>query len=800
MVPILTTTEIEHHNINAMMVLPPIETTPVVLLRFTSKADQDLVTFVKQRLAEGSIAVVTEERTSDGCTLLGLSTTQKELEREAELVKLVKPTTTALVGYAPDGEGTFRNNAILEHFTVAARENFLRYPDTYPRDVDPITEYDGIGLFTSSDRAMLVWSILDSINVLPIKGISSNLSRKLDELNVPYLHSRYYAQLHHDDNNSSTTSSISKFALKRFPFSRLSAKDSSDDDQEVASQCLRHVLEDSGLADVITPAHIPHISNKILQETLDVRTGPPLRAMRDYYGEEIAFYFAWMNEYTRWLLVPGCMGLVIFVVRMFRGDTVDTCDLTPFHGLGTFLWAVLFLRFWDRQEARLAYDWGTFSSTGYERKYFGSRPEFEGELRPSPVTGAMEKYYPPAKRRLKYAASAVVTCILLAGAFFVMILSLNLQGYVRPRDDRGRWSQDTEHPFYYPMIATFAEEGNIFDAASHWKCFLPVVLHVMVVMIMNKAYRGVAEKLTEWENHETTLGHENSLILKRFLFEAFDAYVILFYLAFFEKDITKLRGELVSVFNVDTFRRLLVECALPMALQRVSKDKQVSVAARKKTDDITSDSEAYTPLSSEANRDEYEQFDDYLEMLIELGYVTLFAAAYPFAAFIAIFANLVEYRADTYKLSKLCLRPRSIRTDSIGTWKLLMKCIVWGSALTNCLIFCFTSRQMYQWMPDAFTFDDASGHKTFVAGKGWYVVLTMFGIERALLVCGMLIMLIIPSIPEDVTQMEERRQFVREQTAQKIRASDFLKKRMDEGSIDFGAPMVAERRSPKGEF
>mmetsp|Transcript_15832 Transcript_15832/g.31903 ORF Transcript_15832/g.31903 Transcript_15832/m.31903 type:complete len:376 (-) Transcript_15832:461-1588(-) len=295
------------------MVLPPIETTPVIIFRFTSKADDELVTFVKERLIEGGIKVLSEDKISGGSTLLCLTTTQQELEREAELVKLVKPTTSALVGYAPDGEGTFRNNAILEHFTVSGRGNFVRYPDTYPKDVDPITEYDSMGLFTSSDRAMLVWSILDSINVLPMNSISSNLSRKFDELNIPYLHSRHYVQY-------DQITAFSK-SVRRFPFSSRSTSKDGDDDKEISSQCLRHVLEDGDLADVITPAHIPHIVNKILKETLNPRTGAPLRAMREYYGCEIAFFFAWMLHFTKWLIAPGIMGLVVFVVRMFRGDS-----------------------------------------------------------------------------------------------------------------------------------------------------------------------------------------------------------------------------------------------------------------------------------------------------------------------------------------------------------------------------------------------------------------------------------------------------------------------------------------------
>ena len=575
------------------MVLPPL-TTPVLLFRFTSKADEELIDAVKERLQEASLLVVTNDTTTDGQVLLGLSTTQKEIEREAELVKLVKPTTTPLIGFGSVAtDGTLRNNAVHEHFTVAGKENFVRFPDTYPKDVDAITEYDSFGLFTSANRAMLVWSILDSVNVLPAEKLTSNLSRKLDDLGVPYLHSRHYYYQN----------------LKSMGFSKVNLKIGDDDDQERSSQSLRHVLQDSGLVDVVAPSHIPHIQNKIVKETLNLRSGAPLMAMRDYYGEEIAFYFAWMHHFSSWLIFPGLLGLTIYTLRLYRGDTVDVCDLTPFHGLSCFLWGVLFLRYWEREEARLSYAWGTYGDTLAKKKY-GARPEFEGELKPSPVTGALEKYYSPTKRRLKYVVSAVVTSILLAGAGFVMILSLNLQGYVRPRDDRGRWGQDHDHPFYYPMLATFAEEGNVFDAASHWKCFLPVIIHVLVVMAMNKLYRRVAEKLTDWENHETKIGHENSLIIKRFLFEAFDAYVILFYLAFFEKDITKLRGELVSVFNVDTFRRLLVECVLPLVMQRLSKDKDHLAKMSKKTDSSdASDVDTSTRLTLESDRDEYEQFD-----------------------------------------------------------------------------------------------------------------------------------------------------------------------------------------------
>jgi len=107
-----------------------------------------------------------------------------------------------------------------------------------------------------------------------------------------------------------------------------------------------------------------------------------------------------------------------------------------------------FLRFWDRHEHRLSYQWGTYSLSPYERqKYFAVRPDFVGFLRTSPVTGQVETYYPAIRRTLNYVGSAIVTIGMLAIAFTVMILSLNLQGYIRPQSNPNRWTDSNPHPF-----------------------------------------------------------------------------------------------------------------------------------------------------------------------------------------------------------------------------------------------------------------------------------------------------------------------------------------------------------------
>lgn len=47
--------------------------------------------------------------------------------------------------------------------------------------------------------------------------------------------------------------------------------------------------------------------------------------------------------------------------------------------------------------------------------------------------------------------------------------------------------------------------------------------------------------------------------------------------------------------------------------------------------------------------------------------------------------------------------------------------------------------------------------------KGWVLVFVIFGLERVLLVIGLLIYAIVPAVPEDIQEQLERRQYLRMQ-------------------------------------
>jgi anoctamin-10 len=710
------------------MTLPALEKTPILLMRFTALASDRLVQLVEKRLRQGGLEIISADDVADAATAVTRTTilitaTQEALEDQAERIRLMKVT---------------KDSNVVEYFTRADRHRFCDASSSHR---------DTMGLFTANEWSLLTQRILDRITVLLPEENTSELSRLLE------------IEYHIDCQTHIETSAGTSSKMPDDGSSKRRLREHGDQ-----SARLRHVLKMYDLVDVATPVHLPAHSQEILHATCWpwYQLDPPVHVIQEYYGWEIAFYFAWMGFLTKWLVFPGILGLLVFILRWYRNDTIDEDEYTPFYGLVTFLWAVLFLRFWDRHEHRLAYQWGTYSLSSYERqKFFAIRPEFRGLLRQSPVTGQIETYYPPISRRLKYVGSAIVTAAMLAVAFCIMILSLNLQGYIRPKSNPNRWNETNPHPFHFATLSILAEEGQLFDATSQWRCYVPVLVHVMCIFALNYIYRRIAEKLTNWENHETTVDHRNSLILKRFLFEAFDCYVALFYLAFYERDIERLRMELVAVFQFDTVRRVLLECMLPMLWQRWSTRHRPNSHHPNKANSAAMD---------DADKDEYEQFDDYMEIVIQLGYVTLFASAYPLASLVSIAANWVEMRADCFKLGKLCQRPAPYRASGLGMWKSLMACVIWASALTNCLLFGFTSDQMMQYMP-RFYAQDEQGYTLLVDDKGWIVVFVIFGLERLLILSGLLVYVIVPEVPEDVMDELERRRFVRAQEHEKGRAT-----------------------------
>ena len=77
---------------------------------------------------------------------------------------------------------------------------------------------------------------------------------------------------------------------------------------------------------------------------------------------------------------------------------------------------------------------------------------------------------------------------------------------------------------------------------------------------------------------------------------------------------------------------------------------------------------------------------------------------------------------------------------------------------------------MFQYVPEYFTVDKSGEHDLKLDSSGMSVIFLLFGIERALVVIGLLIDLFIPDLPEEVVSREKKKQYVDFRLHQEIRS------------------------------
>lgn len=82
----------------------------------------------------------------------------------------------------------------------------------------------------------------------------------------------------------------------------------------------------------------------------------PLEDLKNYFGEKIGLYFAFLQHYTLCLMLPAFIGIPL-QLAVFALDNYNAIFL-PFYSFFIALWAVCMLEFWKRKEKTTALDWG----------------------------------------------------------------------------------------------------------------------------------------------------------------------------------------------------------------------------------------------------------------------------------------------------------------------------------------------------------------------------------------------------------------------------------------------------------
>ncbi|XP_041716977.2 anoctamin-6 isoform X1 [Coregonus clupeaformis] len=489
----------------------------------------------------------------------------------------------------------------------------------------------------------------------------------------------------------------------------------------------------------------------------------PLDLIRKYYGEKIGIYFAWLGFYTAMLALAAIVGLGCFIYGYTTQETStwskEVCDpliggnivmcpqcdkectywrlnstcesskkLCIFDNYGTLvfavfmaIWVTVFLEFWKRYQAELEYDWDTVEFLEQEEQ---PRPEYEAKCnhkRINPVTRVKENVpYTACGRciRVSLGIGTVLFWIVLILASVVAIIVYRLAVF---------FSFSTSLQSDLKELEPFKEYVTAQMATS----VTASIISFVVIMVLNILYEKVAIWITDFELPRTKTDYENSLTLKMFLFQFVNYYSSCFYIAFAKGKVVGYPGQ--PVYLLGKYRN--EECDPGGCLIELTTQLTVIMGGKAIWNNIQ---EVLLPwvknlifryctrVGSKKVIPRWEQdyqlqpigklglFYEYLEMVIQFGFVTLFVASFPLAPVLALVNNLFEIRVDAWKITTQFRRMVPEKAQDIGAWQPILQGVAILAVASNAMIIAFTSdmipRLVYYWSFSVYPYGDHSSH------------------------------------------------------------------------------------------
>uniref|UniRef100_M4AIV3 Anoctamin n=1 Tax=Xiphophorus maculatus TaxID=8083 RepID=M4AIV3_XIPMA len=357
------------------------------------------------------------------------------------------------------------------------------------------------------------------------------------------------------------------------------------------------------------------------------------------------------------------------------------------------LWAVTFLEYWKRTCSTLSHRWDFLSFPEQECP----RPEFSA-MAPmttrNPITGAEEPYFPENKRFRRTVTGcmviiimvAVVLMFLIAIILYRTIISVVIYKTVR-----------TNSFFGISAVTIASLSGS--------------VLNLLVILMLSKIYTTLADILTRWEMHRTQTKYEDMFILKVFIFQFVNFYSTPVYIAFFKGRFVGYPGMYKTLFGIrnedcgvggcliDLAQELLIIMVGKQIINNIEEFVSPKVKVwwqRNKMHPLLTN-KAQTMMNVSPWEADYDLlvceglFGEYLEMVLQFGFITIFVAACPLAPLFALMNNWVEIRLDAQKFVTQYRRPVVERAQNIGIWFPILQFITHIAVISNAFLIAFTS-------------------------------------------------------------------------------------------------------------
>ncbi|XP_059378550.1 anoctamin-9 [Carassius carassius] len=459
----------------------------------------------------------------------------------------------------------------------------------------------------------------------------------------------------------------------------------------------------------------------------------PVTDVKDYFGEKVALYFLWLGWYTRMLVPAAVIGIVVFLyglaffntsplihevcdsnivmcprcdIRCSVWNLSDTCTYakvsqlfdnegTVFFAMFMAIWATLFLELWKRHRALHVSKWKVFDWC-----------EEEEELILEIVNNPKCK---PKEFRHSYLRSIVV--LLLVTLVLVVIIGLTQALVICRVLTAILLSQSTWH--------------FLRDNSSAIAMLTGAVLHYITIQFMTRINKWVAFKLCEFEKPRSFAITEKHFTVKMFTFQFFTLFSSLFYVAFFLGRINGYPGNYVRIAGkwrleechpsgclTDLFIQMAVILLLKQTINNIFEftvpwfklcfKRTKAKTMRRKCGNCY----RKACREEEGNFDQcdlcklrnwmenydlndvnaFSLFNEFLEMVLQFSFTTIFVAAFPLAPLLALINNIFEIRLDAIKMVSLERRLVPKKTNDIGVWTRILEAVGVMAVIANGLV------------------------------------------------------------------------------------------------------------------
>lgn len=447
----------------------------------------------------------------------------------------------------------------------------------------------------------------------------------------------------------------------------------------------------------------------------------PLDRIRNYFGAEIAFRFAWIGETIRRLVVLAVASVLYEVLYMFK--VVDDFYLLLSWAGIMVIWGAYYIKDWTREEQYLATKWNGSNLLGNRR----IRANFRGTMEPSPLNANERKrFFPQWKVVLAKIFSTIVFLIFSAAACAAI-------GVLQEKRQ---------------------EAINVLGSYGASAISIGITVSIL---ILNALWSVVAQGLVWLENPESMNQYAESMIHKKFAFQFIGSYNAFIYIAFVQRargDVDPCPNDdcigLLSSSLIQTYASLAASILVSMVIPFVKlwwKMRQETERARKVAADRgeTFDENSFKAyMEQQAKMDNYsvdDDINDMLSLVISVGYVLLFGGVCPAVVLIALVVFMVQLRATAWRFCRVTKRPFPVDAASLGAWDSILSTLSWLGMLASVTIPLLNTHHFQR-------FDEE------------YKVLLFFGAEHVFICLRLLVSFSIPDISNQSRMIRLRRQYI----------------------------------------